>query len=133
MKAAVLEDVEKLVVCIVPDPTVPPREVAIRVKAVGVCGTDLHLYRGHANYNMDAKGRLVPLTEQPQILGHEFSGEIVEVGREVKDLRPGDFVFFRKFSQTEVSIADPASPEKTNTYFFVDKKDILAIFKEKKD
>jgi L-iditol 2-dehydrogenase len=92
MKAAVLEDVEKLVVRSVPDPAVPPREVAIRVKAVGVCGTDLHLYRGHGNYNMDAKGRLVPLTEQPQILGHEFSGEIVEVGREVKDLKPGDRV-----------------------------------------
>jgi len=92
MKAAVLEDVEKLVVRSVPDPAVPPREVAIRVKAVGVCGTDLHLSRGHGNYNMDAKGRLVPLAEQPQILGHEFSGEIVEVGREVKDLKPGDRV-----------------------------------------
>lgn len=92
MKAAVLEDVEKLVVRSVPDPVVPPREVAIRVMAVGVCGTDLHLFRGHGNYNMDAKGRLVPLTEQPQILGHEYSGEVVEVGREVKDLKPGDRV-----------------------------------------
>lgn len=87
-----LEDVRKLVVREVPDPPVPPREVLIRVDAVGVCGTDLHLYRGDGNYNFDAQGRQIPLTVQPQILGHEFSGEIVEVGREVRDLRPGDRV-----------------------------------------
>ena len=92
MKAAVLEDVEKMVVRAVPDPEIPPREVAIRVRAVGVCGTDLHLFRGHGNYNLDAQGRPIPLREQPQVLGHEFSGEVVEVGREVKDLEPGDRV-----------------------------------------
>jgi threonine dehydrogenase-like Zn-dependent dehydrogenase len=92
MKAAVLEDVKRLVVRDVPDPEVPPREVVLRVKAVGVCGTDLHLFGGHANYNLDAKGRPVPLAEQPQILGHEFAGEVVELGREVKDLKPGDRV-----------------------------------------
>ncbi len=92
MKAAVLEDVEKMVVRDVPDPQVPPREVALKVRAVGVCGTDLHLFRGHANYNLDAQGRPIPLREQPQILGHEFSGEIVAVGREVQDLKPGDRV-----------------------------------------
>jgi L-iditol 2-dehydrogenase len=92
MKAAVLEDVAKLVVKSIPDPAVPPREVALRVKSVGVCGTDLHLFRGHGNYNRDPKGRPIPLSEQPQILGHEFSGEVVEVGRDVKDLKPGDRV-----------------------------------------
>ena len=92
MKAAVLQDVEKLVVQQVPDPSLAPGEVMIRVKAVGVCGTDLHLYRGHGNYNLDAQGRHIPLTEQPQILGHEFSGEVVEVGKEVRDLKAGDRV-----------------------------------------
>ena len=92
MKAAVLEDVKKMVVRDVPDPEVPPREVVLRVNAVGVCGTDLHIFSGHANYNVNAKGRPVPLDQQPQILGHEFSGEIIEVGREVKDLEPGDRV-----------------------------------------
>ncbi len=92
MKAAVLEDVARMVVRAVPDPEVPSREVAIRVRAVGVCGTDLHLFHGHGNYNLDAQGRPVPLTEQPQILGHEFSGEIVAVGRDVEDLKPGDRV-----------------------------------------
>ncbi len=92
MKALLLEDVNKLVIRDIPDPPVPPREVLIRVHAVGVCGTDLHLYHGKGNYNFDSQGRQVPLTEHPQILGHEFTGEIVEVGREVRDLKPGDRV-----------------------------------------
>lgn len=92
MKAAVLEDVKKLVVRDVPDPRASPREVVLRVEAVGVCGTDMHLYLGHGNYNLDSQGRPIPLSRQPQILGHEFSGEVVEVGREVKDLKPGDRV-----------------------------------------
>lgn len=92
MKAAVLQDVEKLAVQQVPDPVLAPNEVMLRVKAVGVCGTDLHIYRGHGNYNLDAQGRHIPLTEQPQILGHEFSGEIVEVGKEAAGLNVGDRV-----------------------------------------
>lgn len=92
MKALVLQDVEKLVVRDVPKPPLASTEVMLRVKAVGVCGTDLHIYKGHGNYNLDAQGRRVPFSEQPQILGHEFSGEIVEVGREVKDLKEGDRV-----------------------------------------
>src|SRR5205809_4727089 len=92
MKAAVLEGVEKMVVRKVVDPAPLPNEVLLRVKAVGVCGTDLHLFRGHGNYHLDSRGRPIPLEEQPQILGHEFSGEVVEAGREVKDLRPGDRV-----------------------------------------
>ena len=92
MKAAVLEDVEKLVVRDVPDPQARPREVVLRVEAVGVCGTDLHLYRGHGNYNFDSQGKAIPLSQQPQILGHEFCGEVVEIGREVNDLKPGDRV-----------------------------------------
>lgn len=92
MKAAVLKDVEKLVVEQIPDPEPAANEVLLRVKAVGVCGTDLHLYRGHGNYNVDAQGRYIPLTEQPLVLGHEFSGEVVEVGKEVTSLKAGDRV-----------------------------------------
>ena len=92
MKAAVLENVEKLVVKQIPDPELSPNEVLLRVKAVGVCGTDLHIYRGHGNYNLDATGRHIPLTEQPQVLGHEFSGEVVETGKEVTSLKAGDRV-----------------------------------------
>ncbi len=92
MKAAVLEDVAKLTVRDVPDPKLSPPEVLLRVQAVGVCGTDLHLFQGHGNYHLDAQGRPIPLAVAPQILGHEFSGEVLEVGREVKDLKPGDRV-----------------------------------------
>ncbi|MGH9328154.1 MAG: zinc-dependent alcohol dehydrogenase [Terriglobia bacterium] len=92
MKAAVLEDVRKMTVREVPDPILSPHEVVVRVLAVGVCGTDLHLFRGQGNYNRDSQGRVIPLREQPQILGHEFSGEIAETGREVLDLKTGDLV-----------------------------------------
>jgi L-iditol 2-dehydrogenase len=92
MKAVLLEEAHKLAVRQVPDPPVRPNEVLIRVQAVGLCGTDFHIYSGHGNYNFDAQGRQVPLSVHPQILGHEFSGEIVEVGRDVKDLKRGDRV-----------------------------------------
>ena len=92
MKAAVLEDVRKMMVRQVPDPVLAPHEVLLKVQAVGVCGTDLHLFQGHGNYSTDASGRPIPLTEQPQILGHEFAGVVLEAGRDVKDLTPGDRV-----------------------------------------
>jgi threonine dehydrogenase-like Zn-dependent dehydrogenase len=93
MKAAVLEDVEKMTVRGVSDPSVGSRDVLIRVRAVGVCGTDLHLFRGQGNYNLDRQGHPIPLRAQPQILGHEFSGEIVEVGRDIADeMKPGELV-----------------------------------------
>jgi threonine dehydrogenase-like Zn-dependent dehydrogenase len=93
MRAALLEGARQLAVRDVPDPAVPPREVLIRVRAVGLCGTDFHIYRGDGNYNFDAQGHQVPLSVKPQVLGHEFSGEIMEVGREVTDLKTGDRVF----------------------------------------
>src|SRR5438034_2472149 len=69
-----------------------PRDVLVRVAAVGVCGTDLHIFAGHANYNRDARGRPIPLCDEPQILGHEIAGVVEAAGKEVRDLRPGDRV-----------------------------------------
>lgn len=92
MKAAVLEDIATMRVRDVPEPELSPRNVVLGVRAVGVCGTDLHLFQGHNNYRLDAQGRPIPLKVQPQILGHEFSGEVLEVGRDVEDLKPGDHV-----------------------------------------
>jgi len=92
MRACVLHDVKTLSVREVPKPDVGPRDVLVRVGAVGLCGTDLHIYLGEANYNMDERGQPIPLAREPQILGHEMSGEVVEVGAEVEDLRPGDRV-----------------------------------------
>jgi L-iditol 2-dehydrogenase len=92
MRAAVLSDVGRLEVREVAVPVPTPHEVRVAVAAVGLCGTDLHIFAGHANYHRDPRGRLVPLREQPQILGHEIAGVVAEVGSEVSDLRPGDRV-----------------------------------------
>ncbi len=92
MRACVLRDVRSLEVRDVPVPEPGPRDVLLRVRAVGLCGTDLHIYSGEANYNKDERGRPVPLARQPQILGHEIAGQVVEVGAEVQDLRVGDRV-----------------------------------------
>jgi L-iditol 2-dehydrogenase len=64
----------------------------VRVQAVGLCGTDLHIVAGHGNYNRDARGRPIPLSEHPQILGHEIAGVVEERGSQVTDLAPGDRV-----------------------------------------
>jgi len=68
----------------VPIPTVGVNDVLIRVKRTGICGTDLHIYHWDA---WAQKTISVPLT-----IGHEFAGEIVEVGANVSDFFPGETV-----------------------------------------
>src|SRR5262245_17169837 len=92
MKASVLCDVKRLEVRDVPRPVISPYEVLIRVAAVGLCGTDVHIFAGHANYNTNEYGQAIPLALQPQILGHEITGVIEQVGSAVTDLREGDRV-----------------------------------------
>jgi len=92
MKASVLCDVNRLEVRDIPRPVISPYEVLIRVAAVGLCGTDVHIFAGHANYNTNEYGQAIPLALQPQILGHEITGVVEEVGRAVTDLREGDRV-----------------------------------------
>jgi threonine dehydrogenase-like Zn-dependent dehydrogenase len=75
-----------------PQPRVGARDVLLRIAAVGICGTDAHIFSGHANYNTDSSGKNIPLSAQPQILGHEISGEVAEVGADVRDLAVGDRV-----------------------------------------
>ena len=70
VKAAVLSDVRKLETVMFDKPTVKGDSTLIKVDTAGVCGTDVHIYEGRMK---------VPL---PVILGHEFSGEIVEIGEE---------------------------------------------------
>src|SRR5688500_3338511 len=66
----------------VPDPRILNRRDAIvKVSSTAICGSDLHLYNG-----------FVPTKEKGDILGHEFMGEVVEVGSEVKELKVGDRV-----------------------------------------
>ncbi len=92
MRASVLCDVGRIEMRDVPRPVISPREVLVRVSAVGLCGTDSHIFAGHSNYNTNEHGLPIPLALQPQILGHEISGTIEEVGKAVSDLRPGDRV-----------------------------------------
>jgi threonine dehydrogenase-like Zn-dependent dehydrogenase len=92
MKACALIDVGRLEVREVPKPQVTARDVMVRVAAVGICGTDTHIFSGHANYNTDERGCPIPLTVEPQILGHEINGYVVEKGGEVRALEVGDHV-----------------------------------------
>jgi threonine dehydrogenase-like Zn-dependent dehydrogenase len=92
MGAVALVDVGRLELRDVPRPTPSAHEVLVRVQAVGLCGTDLHIVAGHANYNRDDRGRPRPLREHPQILGHEIAGAVEEVGQGVDDLALGDRV-----------------------------------------
>lgn len=92
MKASVLCDVARLEVRDVPRPVISTHEVLVRIGAVGICGTDAHIFAGHANYNLNDHGLPIPLTLQPQILGHEISGTIEEIGESVTDLNAGDRV-----------------------------------------
>ena len=92
MRAAVLVDVGRIEVRDVPVQAPAPHEVVVRVEAVGLCGTDLHIVAGHANYNTDDHGHVLPLSVAPQILGHEIAGEVEEVGSAVSDVARGDRV-----------------------------------------
>jgi threonine dehydrogenase-like Zn-dependent dehydrogenase len=92
MKASVLVDVGRLEVRDVPRPQVSPYDVLVRVAAVGICGTDTHIFAGNANYNIDDRGQPIPLRMCPQILGHEINGYVAEKGSEVCDVEVGDHV-----------------------------------------
>lgn len=89
MRAAVLVDVGRIEVRDVPVAPPAPHEVLVRVTAVGLCGTDLHIVSGEANYHRDEQGRVKPLTEYPQILGHEIAGVVEEIGSNVRDVSVG--------------------------------------------
>jgi 2-desacetyl-2-hydroxyethyl bacteriochlorophyllide A dehydrogenase len=83
MKALVLENYGNLVYKDVPDPGIKSDEVLIKVKACGICGSDVHGLDG-------STGRRIP----PLIMGHEASGVIDKTGADVKDWKPGDRVTF---------------------------------------
>ncbi len=68
----------------VPEPQVGINDVLIRVDRTGICGTDLHIYKWDAWAQ-----KTIPV---PMVVGHEFVGQIVEVGANVSDFFPGDVV-----------------------------------------
>lgn len=68
----------------VPEPTIKPGHVKIKVEAGAICGTDLHIFK----WDAWSASRIHP----PRIIGHEFCGTVVEVGEGVTDRKVGDFV-----------------------------------------
>ena len=83
MKALLLKEYMKMELVDMPKPAIKPDEVLIRVKACGICGSDVHGIDG-------STGRRIP----PLVMGHEAAGVVTEVGPEVKHLREGDRVTF---------------------------------------
>lgn len=83
MRALVLSEYKRLDVRDVPTPEVGERDVLVRVRASGICGSDVHGYDG-------SSGRRIP----PIVMGHEAAGVVEAVGAEVSRFRPGDRVTF---------------------------------------
>lgn len=81
MKAAVFEALNKMVVKEVPTPTVDDNSILVKVKACAVCGSDIRIF--HSGNSR---------VSTPQILGHEMSGEVCEVGKNVTKFKAGDRV-----------------------------------------
>jgi L-iditol 2-dehydrogenase len=83
MKALVLEQYKQFALRDVPQPTLEPDAVLVRVRVCGICGSDIHGMDG-------SSGRRIP----PIIMGHEASGEIAAVGEAVRGWKVGDRVTF---------------------------------------
>src|SRR5215204_629612 len=82
MKAVCWEGKKSVKVENVPEPKIiNPHDAIVHVSSTAICGSDLHLYDGY-----------VPTMKKGDILGHEFMGEVVEVGKYVENLKVGDRV-----------------------------------------
>jgi L-iditol 2-dehydrogenase len=83
MKALLLTEYKQMDVTDLPKPAIGPDDILVRVKACGICGSDIHGFDG-------STGRRVP----PLVMGHEAAGIVAETGANVKDFREGDRVTF---------------------------------------
>jgi len=83
MNALLLTEYMKLELAPMPEPEAGPDDVLIRVRACGICGSDVHGLDG-------STGRRIP----PLVMGHEAAGEVTATGANVRDLGPGDRVTF---------------------------------------
>lgn len=82
MKAVCWHGANDVRVDTVPDPKIlNPRDAIVKITSTAICGSDLHLYNG-----------FIPTMEKGDILGHEFMGEVVEVGSRVNNIKVGDRV-----------------------------------------
>ena len=82
MRAISWEGKERVCVSSAPEPKIlNPHDAIVRVTLTAICGSDLHIYGGY-----------IPTMKKGDVLGHEFMGEVVEVGSQVKNLQVGDRV-----------------------------------------
>ncbi|CAG7602098.1 L-galactonate-5-dehydrogenase [Paenibacillus solanacearum] len=101
MRTIVCEEPNRLVSREAGLPVRLPGEALVKIRRIGICGTDLHAYRGNQ-----------PYFEYPRILGHELSGEIVEVPEHAEGLQPGDIVTIMPYIECGSCVACRAG--KTN-------------------
>src|SRR5215468_3612637 len=83
MKALLLKEYMQLEVTDFPEPEIGPDDLLVRVRACGICGSDIHGIDG-------SSGRRIP----PLVMGHEAAGTVDSVGAAVTNWRPGDRVTF---------------------------------------
>ncbi|MDQ0878560.1 2-desacetyl-2-hydroxyethyl bacteriochlorophyllide A dehydrogenase [Paenibacillus sp. V4I3] len=81
MKAIICEQIEKFKLVEVQEPSLRAGEAIVRIKRIGICGTDLHAYKGNQ-----------PFFSYPRILGHELAGYIEQIAEGVTGLKVGDQV-----------------------------------------
>lgn len=81
MKSVYLESPNEIKIKEVEKPVRKENEALIKIKSVGICGSDVGAYRG-----------VNPLVSYPRIIGHELAGEVVEIGENSKGIKPGDRV-----------------------------------------
>jgi len=81
MRAARLIEKQKIIVSEVQKPELSHGKVLVKIRAAGICGTDLHIYAGHR-----------PDIQLPRVMGHELAGEISELGGRVRGFEVGDHV-----------------------------------------
>jgi len=91
MKAAVWYGGKNIRVEEVPKPTIKDDDVLVRVRAAAICGSELHAYAGVSERR-----------KPPLVMGHEFSGEIAEIGKNVKDFKVGDRVVIEPITRCGV-------------------------------
>ena len=81
MKAVFVKEPRNLGLVALPEHSPGLGEVLVRVRAAGICGSDVHIYHGTN-----------PLAKYPRVIGHEFAGEIVALGQGVEGISAGDHV-----------------------------------------
>ena len=81
MKAITVVESHKLEIRDIPVPTISNDDVLVKIKSAGICGSDMHVYHGTS-----------PVATYPRVIGHEASGEVVEIGKNVTTLKIGDHV-----------------------------------------